>query len=64
MLHDITLATTILELKHKIQDKEGIPPSAQRLIFNGKDVDDRSTVAECNIKKNLRYNLFYVYVVG
>ena len=50
-LDNVATSDTIFNLKRKVEDKEGIPPNAQRLIFNGKDVEDRSTVVECNIKK-------------
>ncbi|KAJ1302340.1 hypothetical protein OPQ81_001155 [Rhizoctonia solani] len=40
---------TIENVKSKIQDKEGIQPKQQRLIFGGQRLADTMTVAECKI---------------
>jgi ubiquitin C len=38
-------------LKQKIMDKENIPPEAQRIIVNGKELDDEKTLGEYNISQ-------------
>lgn len=53
---------TIESLRDIIYDKEKIPPKYQRIIFEGKQLENNHTIADYNIQKDITVHLFIRFI--
>uniref|UniRef100_A0A914HSM5 Uncharacterized protein n=1 Tax=Globodera rostochiensis TaxID=31243 RepID=A0A914HSM5_GLORO len=48
---EVQAGHTVADVKEMIEAKEGIPQFDQRLIFAGKQLEEKRTLADCNVQK-------------
>lgn len=54
---DVEPQDKILRIKEMMEEKEGISPAQQRLIFNGSQLNDDQTVQEAGIQAGASLHL-------
>ncbi|GEQ70984.1 hypothetical protein JCM33374_g4665 [Metschnikowia sp. JCM 33374] len=54
---DVEPTDKVIRIKEMMEEKEGIPPAQQRLIFNGSQLDDESTVELSGIQPGTSLHL-------
>ena len=54
---EVEPSDSVLSVKQKLEDVEGVPVNQQRLIFADKQLDDEKTLSDYNIQKDAEIKL-------
>lgn len=54
---DVEASDKVIRIKEMMEEKEGIPPAQQRLIFNGSQLNDEITIEESGIQAGASLHL-------
>ena len=52
---DIEPTDKVERIKERVEEKEGIPPPQQRLIFSGKQMNDEKTAADYKVCQHFTF---------
>ncbi|KEP63307.1 UNVERIFIED_CONTAM: ubiquitin family protein [Hammondia hammondi] len=52
VLDNVQGSDSILEIKRRVEQREGIPVDQQRLVFNGKQLENGKTVQDYDLSEN------------
>lgn len=59
---DIEPTDKVERIKERVEEKEGIPPPQQRLIFSGKQMNDEKTAADYKVTIGKNKMTFYEWI--
>lgn len=54
---EVDNGSTVRQIKEKVEEREGIPPEQQRLVFSGKHIEDHELISTSGLGEGARVNL-------
>lgn len=54
---DVDPHEKVITVKERLEEKEGIPPEQQRLVYDGKHINDDASLADYKLQDGAKLNL-------